>query len=186
MTQDLVLGATLLVRTEGEPLAALPAVKSAIWTVNPEQRFDDEVGTLERALERLVARRRFNMGLLSLFGMTGLLLAAVGIHGVAHYVVAQRRREIGLRIALGASRTDVAVAVIEQIVLIMAAGSLIGAAGAWQLGGILRAFLFQIEPGDPRILTGAVCALLLAGLVACGPPLRNALRIQPLEALRHE
>ena len=106
--------ATIVVRTAGDPMAVLPAVKAAIWSVNREQRLTSDTVTLERYMDRLIAQRRFNMAVLALFGVLGLVIAAVGIYGVMAYVVAQRTNEIGVRMALGATRRNVVTMVLQD------------------------------------------------------------------------
>ena len=100
-------------RTAGDPLALLPSVKAAIWSVNKEQRLSGETSQ-SRALARMLAQRRFSMALLALFGGLGLVIAAVGIYGVMAYIVAQRTGEIGVRMALGATRGNVMSMVLKQ------------------------------------------------------------------------
>src|SRR4029078_9064031 len=115
-------GGTLVIRTAGDPMAVLPSVKSAIWSVNPEQRLTGDTVTLERYLDRLIVHRRVNMAVLALFGALGLVIAAVGIYGVMAYVVAQRTNEIGVRMALGATRGNVVSMVLRRSALLMGAG----------------------------------------------------------------
>jgi putative ABC transport system permease protein len=184
--QDSSIGATLVLRTHGDPLAVLPAVKSAIWSVNPEQRLTGEVVTLEGYMDRLIAQRRFNMALLALFGGLGLLIAAVGIYGVMAYVVAQRTSEIGVRMALGATPGNVIGMVLKRAALLMALGLVLGGGAAWTLSRNVESFLFQTESTDPRIFVAALAVLTLAGLVASALPARRAASVDPLTALRHE
>ena len=135
-------------RTNADPLTVLPAVKSAIWSVNKEQRLTGDTVTLEGYMDRLIAQRRFNMALLVLFGTLGLVIAAVGIYGVMAYVVAQRENEIGVRMALGATRQNVVSMVLKRAALLTAVGLAIGTAVAWPLSSFLQlqTFLFQVEP----------------------------------------
>jgi ABC-type antimicrobial peptide transport system permease subunit len=177
---------TLVMRTPGDPLAVLPAVKSAIWSVNPDQRLTSETVTMERYMDRLIAQRRFNMALLALFGALGLVIAAVGIYGVMAYIVAQRTNEIGVRMALGATSGHVMRMVLGRAGALMVAGLIVGGAGAWYLAAFVRSYLFEIEPQDVRVFAAAVVTLAAAGLVASAVPARRAAAVDPLVALRHE
>jgi putative ABC transport system permease protein len=179
-------GGTIVVRASGDPLAILPAAKAAVWAINPEQRFTGDTYTLEQYMDRLIAQRRFNMAVLALFGALGLLIAAVGIYGVMSYVVAQRTNEIGVRMALGATRGDVVSMVLGRAGLLIVVGLALGAAGAWYLSAGLKSFLFQIEPNDVTIFASAVAVLAIAGLAASALPARRAATVDPLVALRTE
>jgi putative ABC transport system permease protein len=172
-------GGTIVVRASGDPLAVLPAAKAAVWAINPEQRFTGDTYTLEQYMDRLIAQRRFNMAVLALFGALGLLIAAVGIYGVMSYVVAQRTNEIGVRMALGATRGDVVSMVLGRAGLLIVVGLALGAAGAWYLSAGLKSFLFQI-------VASAVAVLAIAGLAASALPARRAATVDPLVALRTE
>ena len=185
-SQEEVYGATLAIRTTGDPLAALPAVKAAIWSVNPEQRLTGDTVTLERYMDRLIAQRRFNMAVLALFGVLGLVIAAVGIYGVMAYVVAQRTNEIGVRMALGATRANVVAMVLRRAGLLMLAGLAIGGVGAWYLSSGVKSFLFEVQPNDVGIFAGALAVLASAGLLASALPARRAAAVDPLVALRSE
>src|SRR4029079_18595499 len=120
--QDKQYGGALVVRTAGDPMTVLPAVKAAIWSVNREQRLTGDTVTLERYMDRLIAQRRFNMAVLTLFGVLGLVIASVVICGVMPYFVAQRTNEIGVRMALGATRGNVVWMVLRRAGGLMIAG----------------------------------------------------------------
>jgi putative ABC transport system permease protein len=184
--QDRQFGGTLVVRTGQDPMQVLPSVKSAIWSVNPEQRLTADTVTLEKYMDRLIAQRRFNMAVLALLGVLGLVIAAVGIYGVMAYVVAQRTTEIGVRMALGATRRDVMAMVLGRATVLMTLGLAIGGAGAWALSATVKTFLFGVQATDVRIFAVALAVLAAAGLLASALPARRATLIDPLIALRAE
>jgi predicted permease len=186
--QEENIGGSLVMRTQGDPLTVLPAVKAAIWSVNGEQRLSTENVTLEAHMDRLIAQRRFNMALLLLFGVLGLTIAAVGIYGVMAYVVAQRTNEIGVRMALGATRQRVLMMVLSRASLLMVTGLAAGVVVAWPLTAALKVqtFLFQVEPTSPGIYALAIGTLAAAGLLASAIPAFRAASIDPLSALRRE
>jgi putative ABC transport system permease protein len=186
VAQDRQYGSTLVMKTAGDPLAVLPAVKAAIWSVNREQRLTGDTVTLERYMDRLIAQRRFNMAVLALFGVLGLVIAAVGIYGVMAYVVAQRTNEIGVRMALGATRGDVVSMVLRRAGLLMLLGLAIGGAGAWYLSAGVKSFLFEVQPNDIGIFAAALAVLACAGLLASALPARRAATVDPVIALRSE
>jgi putative ABC transport system permease protein len=188
ISQEQNTGAALVMRTSGDPMQVLPMVKQAIWSVNKEQRLSSETVTLEAYMDRLVAQRRFNMALLALFGALGLVIAAVGVYGVMAYVVAQRTSEIGVRMALGATRRNVVNMVLGRAVVLICAGLGLGAAVAWPLSALLQVqtFLFQTESTSGGVYLLAVATLGAAGLLASAVPARRAATVDPLVALRHE
>jgi predicted permease len=186
LAPDRQFGATIVIRTAGDPTSVLPAIKSAIWRVNPEQRLTGDTFTLERYLDRLVAQRRFNMAVLALFGLLGLVIAAVGIYGVMAYVVAQRTNEIGVRMALGATRGRVVSMVLQRAAVLMVIGLVLGGVVAWYFSAGVRSFLFEVQPNDVGIFVGALATLTFAGLLASAIPARRAATVDPLIALRHE
>jgi putative ABC transport system permease protein len=186
LAQDRTIGGDIVVRTQGDPVALLPAVKAAIWRVNPEQRLANTTVTLEGYYERLIERRRFNMAMLVLFGVLGLAIAAVGIYGVMAYLVSQRTSEFGLRMALGATRGTLVRMVIGQAGLLVATGLAIGAAAAWAASGWVSAFLFGVEGPGPVVFGAAVAVLAAAGTLAAALPARRAAGVDPLVALRAE
>jgi len=186
LAQNTVIGVTLVLRTRGDALDALPAVKSAIWSVNKEQRIGGDVFTLEQYMDRLIAQRRFNMTLLTLFGVLGLVIAVVGIYGVMAYIVAQRTNEIGVRMALGATRGHVVAIVLRRAGMMMAVGLALGGVTAWHASAAVRAFLFETEPNDVATMAAALAVLTAAGVLASAVPARRAASVDPLIALRHE
>ena len=125
------------------------------------------------------------MLLLGLFGLLGLVISAVGIYGVMAYVVSQRTREIGVRMALGATRsTTWSGMVLRNAGVLVAAGLVIGGAGAWYLSAAAKTFLFRLDANDPRAFAAAVVSLALAALVASAIPARRAASVDPMVALR--
>ena len=186
LAQNTVNGMTLVMRTKGDPLALLPAVKAAIWTVNKDQRIFGDTFTMEQYMDRLIAQRRFNMTLLALFGGLGVVIAAVGIYGVMAFIVAQRTNEIGVRMALGATRATVVGMVLWRAGLLMIAGLALGGIVAWYSTAVVKTFLFETQPNDPKIFFVAVLTLAAAGLLASAVPARRAASVDPLVALRHE
>ena len=180
-----VLSGELVIRTTGNPYDALPAVKSAVLQVLPDVPLRN-VRTMEELYSRRVAQRRLNMLLLGLFGVLGLVISAVGIYGVMAYSVAQRTREIGVRMALGASRSRVVAMVMTNACILLAVGLLLGGAGAWWARRAAEKFLFRLEPGDPRAFVAALITLSVAALIASAIPARRAASVDPIEALRSE
>jgi predicted permease len=184
LAQRQIISGTLVLRTAGDPAAVLPAVKAAIWSVNRDQVIYTDRTTLDAYMDGLIAQRRFNMALLALFGTLGLVISAVGIYGVMAYTVSQRTREIGVRMALGATRGAVVRMVLGNAGILVASGLAIGAVAAWYLSAAARSFLFQLDAKDPRAFAGAVACLTLAALVACALPARRAASVDPVTALR--
>ena len=186
IAQDRVGGATLVMRTEGDPIDALPAVEMAIWSVNRDQTLYTDRVTLEAYMDGLIAPRRFNMALLTLFGALGLVISAVGVYGVMAYIVSQRTKEIGVRMALGASRRAVVKMVLGSAGTLVLAGLGIGTVGAWYASSVASAFLFQLDARDPRAFAGAIVCLAMAAAVATLVPAGRAASVDPIVALRAE
>jgi len=173
----------LLIRTNGDPYQLLPAVKAALHQALPDVPLRG-VRTMEELISRRTAQRRLNMLLLGLFGLLGLVIAAVGIYGVMAYVVSQRTREIGVRMALGATRGNVVRMVMWNASLTVALGLTIGGAGAWYLSAAARTFLFRLDATDPRAFAAATVTLAAVASIASLIPARRAASIDPMVALR--
>ena len=173
----------LVIRTDGPPADLLPAVRAVSAAVLPHIPLRD-VRTMEEIVDGRLAQRRLNMLLLGLFGLLGLAIAAAGIYGVMAYVVAQRTREIGVRMALGATRAGVMRMVLASAARMVGAGLAAGAMCAWLLGSAAERFLFGLEADDPRALVIAVAILAVVALVASLVPARRAASVDPLDALR--
>ena len=175
----------VVVRANGDPAALTPAVREAIRSVYA-QTVILSAATADATLGDLSAQRRFQTWLLTVFAGAALLLAAIGIYGIVHFAVAQRTREIGVRIALGAGRGDIMRMILSQGLVLPCAGTLIGLLGALSLTRVMRHLLFHVDPADPATFAVVAAVLIAVALPACWLPARRAMRVDPLEALRHE
>ena len=175
----------LLVRTSSAPDALLPAIKRAVAAVDSAVAIYD-VRTMEAVIDRTLAEERFSTLLLSAFALTALLLAAIGLYGIVAFTVSERAREIGLRIALGATRSNVLTMVVWGGIRVVLAGIVLGIAGALLVSRLLTAFLFQTQATDPLVLAGVAVLLVGAGLAAAGLPAWRASRLDPAVSLRAE
>lgn len=142
--------------------------------------------TLDQYFDRMIAPRRFNMALMGIFGAFGLVIAAIGIYGVLAFTVAQRTREIGVRIALGASSRSVIVAVATRLIVVVASGLTVGGLISWRVMDVATTFLFQIQPTAGRVFAGALALLLVAAVSAAIVPARRAASVDPVISLRQE
>jgi putative ABC transport system permease protein len=176
---------TLALRVAGDPLGVAPAARRLISNIDPTQPIYN-IETLQKALSRSIAPRRFNLYLLGTFAAASLLMAMVGIYGVIAYSVAQRTREIGIRMALGAQRADMVRMVVRQGMAIALAGIAAGVVAALGLTRFMASLLYGVRPDDTP--TFALVALVLAAtalLASWGPALKAAV-VDPLIALRYE
>ena len=185
MAQSRAAFTELVIRTTGNPYDVLPAVKSTVLQVLPEVPIRN-VRSMEEIISRRIAQRKLNMLLLGLFGLLGLVISAVGIYGVMAYTVSQRTREIGVRMALGATKSTVIGMVMRQASLLLLVGLVIGGLGAWRLSTVAQKFLFKLDTHDPRAFVAALVTLSIAALIASAIPARRAASVDPIEALRAE
>jgi putative ABC transport system permease protein len=176
---------SLVVRTRGDAAALAPAVRSAIWSVDKDQPIA-RIATMESLVATSAAERRFVLVLFELFGLTALILATTGIYGILAGSVTERRREIGVRAALGASRLDILRLVLRQGMTLVAVGVVIGLGAALAASRAIVTLLFGVSKLDP-VTYGVVVVLLLGvSAIACCIPARRAAAVNPVEALRAE
>ena len=177
-------GATYVVRTRSSaPTALMPAIRRAIAEIDKTVPIEN-AGPMTDVVQHSMARTSFIMALLGVAAAMALLLSAVGIYGVIAYVVAQRRPEIGLRIALGARVADVSRLVVMQSVRLTVAGIAIGLVGALAATRTMRSLLFEVSPTDPLVLVLVPLLLMAIAVVASFAPARRAASVNPVEALR--
>ena len=176
---------TIVARTAGEPLAMSHSIREAIWSIDSQQAITT-VFTFDEAVSRALAGPRLLVVLLASFGLVGLALGAVGVYGILSAVVNERRREIGVRLALGASPSRVQGMVVRRGLTLTAIGVTLGLAGAAGLSTFLSTVLYNVKPIDPWTYAGMAAVLIATAAVASWLPARNAARTDPLESLRQE
>jgi putative ABC transport system permease protein len=180
-------GMSLVLRGAAEPSSLAPALRNAVREIDPALPIYDVMTMNERlSLSNSVAERRFNMLLLGCFAALALLLAGVGVYGVISYVVTQRTREVGIRMALGAQSADVLRLFIKQGMAMVALGVGLGIFGAFALMRVMKSLLFDVSANDPLTFACVAVLLSLVALAACYLPARRAARIDPLASLRRE
>ncbi|HEY0368166.1 MAG TPA: ABC transporter permease, partial [Chthoniobacterales bacterium] len=181
-TKNLVANA-LVVRTNVDPLSLASAVRNAVWSVDKDQPVSN-IDAMDKIVAGAVARQRFSMLLLAIFAGLALVLAAVGIYGVMSYSVAQQTREIGIRIALGAKRSDVLTMTVKQGLKLVAVGLACGIVIAFVLTRVMASLLFGISATDPITFLSISMVLLVVALLASYIPALRATKVDPMIALR--
>jgi putative ABC transport system permease protein len=184
-TQNAPAGATFALRTERDPAALIPALRGAMREVAGDLPIFN-FRTMNDRFTSSISMERLTLLLLGVFAALALVLAAVGLYGVLNYTVGQRTREIGIRVALGATSRSIRSMTMKQGLQLASAGLLIGLAAALALTRFLRSMLYEVSPFDP--LSFGIVAFVLAGVgvIACWLPARRAAKISPMEALRSE
>jgi putative ABC transport system permease protein len=167
------------------PPSRIPAIKAAIWALNPAQPISS-LQTADETFGRGTAARRFNMVLMSVFAILALAIAATGIYGIMAFIVGQRTREVGVRLALGAQPSAVTGLFLKEGAAVVVTGLTAGAVAAWWLARSLQTFLYEIDARDPAVFALVLAVLAAVTLVACWVPARRAGRIDPITALRSE
>ena len=183
--QDAFPFMTFVLKSPLGPSTMTNAVRAAVWTVDKDQPVGPLL-TMDERLSNSLVRRRYSVTLLSAFGATAVLLAAVGLYGVLAFVVSQRRREIGVRIALGATARDVIADVLGHGLRLAALGMIIGLALALAVTRLMSSLLFGISPTDIATFAGSALLLTTIAVVASLVPALRASRVDPLVALRDE
>src|SRR5829696_443278 len=175
----------LLTRTDVEPSSLVSAVREQIAALNKDQAVFN-VRTMEEIVGQSIAPRRFSMVLLGVFAIVALALASIGIYGMMSYAVAQRTREIGLRMTLGAQSGNVLRLVIGHGMKLALAGVGLGLVASLALTRTMKNLLFGVSATDPLTFTGIALLLALVALLACWVPARRAAKVDPMVALRYE
>jgi putative ABC transport system permease protein len=184
LTNKLV-SATIVVKTRQSPANVEPALRAAVRASDPAQAVSN-LRMMEEVLSGSLARRRFNMILLSVFAGLALLLSAVGIYGVMSYSVQQRTNEIGIRMALGAAAHDVLWLIVRQALALTLIGVTLGLAAALALTRVMQNLLFGVSATDPATFAGIALLLISVAFIASFIPAWRAAKVDPLLALRHD
>jgi putative ABC transport system permease protein len=179
------IGMYFVVRTSGEPMQLLPSLKRAVAEVDPATPVATPA-TIEESIDSQIRHLRLYMLLLGIFGGVAAMLAATGIYGVMAYSVAERTREIGIRMALGARARDVLVMVLQQATWIVGVGLVLGLVGALAVTRLIRSTLFDVTPTDPPTFVVVSLTLLLIAAIASLIPTRRATAVDPTIALKSE
>ena len=172
-------------RTLGDEAAAVPAIRAAVRELDPRLALAD-IRTMEQIWERSLSGLREPVWLIGIFAAVSALLAALGLYGVVAHSVNQQRREIGIRMALGARSNDVLALIVRNVMVMIAAGLVIGLAGAAALTRVTTSLLFEVSALDPTAFVAAAIAMAAVGLIAALIPASRATRVDPTTALRAE
>lgn len=175
----------LVARTQGDPGPLAAAIKRAVWSVDKDQPIT-KVATMQSLMLLSQARRRFALFIFEAFALVGLLLAATGLYGVLSGGVTERLREIGVRAALGATRSDLIGLIVRQGMWLMIVGIVAGVAGALAATRLLASLLFAVSAADPLTYSGVIALLGVVSLLACLVPAWRAARVDPAVILRAE
>jgi len=174
----------VVARAQGEPGALVPVMRETVRALDSQLPL--KFRTLDQVFSSSLDQRRFSLVIFGVFGVAALLLAALGIYGVTAYVVTQRTREIGIRMALGAQLGDVLKMVLRYAMTLVVIGTIVGLAGAYAVTRVMSNLLFQVTATDLATFVAVPAVLLLVALVACLIPARRATKVDPLITLRYE
>jgi putative ABC transport system permease protein len=178
-------GANLVVESaSGDPLAVAGSLRGVLQEIDPDVA--PRISFMRDLMAGSVAARRFTLLIMTGFAAMGLFLAALGIYGVVSYAVAKRTREMGIRLALGATGGSVRSMVLRGSMLPVVLGLVVGVGGAWALSRVMAGLLYEVEPGDPLTLAGGSLLLLTTALVATWIPTLRGTRVDPMITMRSE
>jgi hypothetical protein len=175
----------LVIRSRAEPAVLFGEIRHTVRALNPELAILD-LDTFDHAFYISQWPQRVFGALFTTFGAVALLLASVGLYGVTSYAASQRRHEIGVRVALGATRRNVTWHIASSALRQLAVGLILGLAGSAALTRLLSAQLVDVSPNDPTTFAGVALVLTTTAIAGCLLPVRKALRVNPVDALRHE
>jgi ABC-type antimicrobial peptide transport system permease subunit len=176
---------TFALKTAGDQGSALRALRAEIFRLDPDLAVFD-VHSMSERIDLSLSSRRTSMLLANAFGGVALFLATLGIYGVLAYLVAQRTREIGIRVALGSTRAGILRMVLWEGFELVAIGLVFGVAGAASLQKVVATEIYGVRPLDPLVLASVMVLLSVVTLAACVVPARRAMRVEPTVALRYE
>jgi predicted permease len=174
----------IVLKTSLAPSAVTPWVRAQIAQIDPTLPIDVE--TLSESVDKLTDRPRFETALLGFFALCGLLMAVIGLYGVIAFVATQRTQEIGVRMALGATRFNVLRLIAGEGMRLIAVGGVLGLGAAMAASQMLKSLLFNVGPYDPLSYAAVALLLVLVALIATLIPARSAMKIEPVVALRYE
>lgn len=174
---------SILVRTTGDPVSFIPTLTGTVKRLDADEPVAD-VSTMQRQMADLLRGRRFTLVLLGIFAGVAITLASIGLYGVIAYGVSQRRRELGVRLALGAQRRQIATMILSEGARIALGGVVLGGIGALAVGRLLSSLLFEVNPRDPLMLGGVGVLLVVVAIAASVLPARRATRVSASEVMR--
>jgi predicted permease len=175
----------LVVRSKGTIASIAPSIRAALRQISPDMPVD-EFQTLDEVVAKAVSPKRLTTLLLVLFSVQALVLASIGVYGVIAYSVSQRTREIGIRLAIGSTKTGVLRLIIYEGMKVAVIGCVVGLVASFALTGVIRSLLFHVSPTDPLAFCASGFLVILVALLACWLPARRAAKIDPMLALRCE
>jgi predicted permease len=173
----------MIVKTSTDPETMVAPIRGVVRTVDPDQPIAN-VRTLSSIVDETLAPRKFTLSVLSIFALVAFLLGAIGLYGVMAYHVAQRTREMGIRMALGAQRGNVMRLILKQGMTLVAVAVVIGLACSWMLTRLMKSLLFEVSATDAVAFSLPPVLLIVVALLACVVPARRATKVDPLVALR--